>query len=49
VLNYVYRRVIFIHFLQAVKANGMIYVSGCLGMDPETKKIVPGGVGAEAR
>lgn len=27
----------------------MIYVSGCVGISPETKKIVEGGVCAEAR
>jgi 2-iminobutanoate/2-iminopropanoate deaminase len=36
-------------YSQAIKANGMIYVSGCLGMDPTTKKIVEGGVPTETR
>lgn len=27
----------------------MIYCSGCLGVDPEIKALVPGGVGAQAR
>ena len=30
-------------------ANGMIYCSGCLGVDPEIKALVPGGVGPQAR
>ena len=36
-------------YSQAIKANGMIYLSGCLGMDPATKKLVEGGVPAETR
>jgi 2-iminobutanoate/2-iminopropanoate deaminase len=36
-------------FSQATKANGVVYVSGCLGLDPATKTLVPGGVGAQAR
>ena len=32
-------------FSQAVKCNGMIYCSGNIGMDPETKQMVKGGVG----
>jgi len=27
----------------------MIYVSGCIGVDPATKALVPGDVGAQAR
>ena len=27
----------------------MVYVSGCVGTDPETRSLVPGGVGAQAR
>ena len=27
----------------------MVYVSGCLGIDPALKTLVPGGVGAQAR
>ena len=27
----------------------MLYVSGCIGLDPETKALVPGGVGCQAR
>lgn len=27
----------------------MIYVSGCVGVSPETKTLVPGGVGPQAR
>ena len=26
-----------------------MYISGCIGVDPATKSIVPGGVGAQAR
>ena len=37
------------YFMQAVKANGMVYVSGCLGMSKETKALMPGGIGPEAR
>ena len=36
-------------YSQAVKAGGMVYVSGCIGMDPVLKKIVPGGIGPETR
>lgn len=36
-------------YSQAIKANGMVFVSGCLGMDPTTKKIVEGGVVTETR
>lgn len=35
--------------IQAIKANGMVYVSGCIGMHPETKTLVEGGVSAQAR
>ena len=27
----------------------MLYVSGCIGVNPETKAMVPGGVGPQAR
>ena len=36
-------------YSQAVKAGGFVFVSGCIGMSPETKAIVPGGVGPECR
>eukprot|EP01036_Dinobryon_divergens_P015862 gene15862-21491_t len=36
-------------YSQAIKAGGMIYVSGCLGMDPTLKALVPGGVGPQTR
>eukprot|EP00599_Poterioochromonas_sp_BG-1_P002382 CAMPEP_0173148512 /NCGR_PEP_ID=MMETSP1105-20130129/9756_1 /TAXON_ID=2985 /ORGANISM="Ochromonas sp., Strain BG-1" /LENGTH=124 /DNA_ID=CAMNT_0014063165 /DNA_START=23 /DNA_END=393 /DNA_ORIENTATION=+ len=36
-------------YSQAVTANGTVYVSGCIGLDPATKTLVPGGVGAQAR
>lgn len=32
-----------------MKAGGMLYVSGCIGVDPATKAMVPGGVGPQAR
>ena len=31
-------------YSQAVEVNGMLFVSGQLGVDPETGKIVPGGI-----
>ena len=31
-------------YSQAIKANGFLFVSGCIGLDPETGKMVPGGV-----
>lgn len=34
---------------QAVKAGGMLYVSGCIGLIPAEKKMVDGGVGPQAR
>lgn len=36
-------------YSQAIKAGGFVYVSGCIGMNPELKQIVPGGVGPECR
>jgi reactive intermediate/imine deaminase len=36
-------------YSQAIKANGLVFVSGCLGMDPATKKLVDGGVAAQTR
>ena len=36
-------------YSQAMKAGGMLYVSGQLGMDPATGAIVEGGVEVEAR
>lgn len=36
-------------YSQAIKAGGFIFVSGCIGLSPETKAIVPGGVGPECR
>ena len=35
-------------FSQAVKCQGFIYLSGQVGLDPATGKLVPGGVAAEA-
>ena len=35
-------------YSQAVKAGGMLYVSGQLGIDPATGQLVPGGVVAQA-
>src|SRR5690348_11309773 len=34
-------------FSQAIAANGSIYVSGQVGLDPQTGKVVAGGVVAE--
>lgn len=36
-------------YSQAVKANGLLFVSGCIGMDPVSKNLVPGGIEAEAQ
>lgn len=36
-------------YSQATKCNGVVYVSGCLGLIPETKTMVEGGVAAQAR
>jgi len=35
-------------YSQAVRAGDMVFISGQLGMDPETGKLVPGGVLKEA-
>ncbi|KAG0245154.1 putative endoribonuclease L-PSP [Mortierella sp. GBAus27b] len=35
-------------YSQAVVANGFIFCSGSVGVDPETKKVVDGGVEAQA-
>ena len=34
-------------FSQAIKVDGFVYLSGQVGQDPSTGKLVPGGVGAE--
>ncbi|MBA4852838.1 RidA family protein [Emticicia sp. BO119] len=34
-------------YSQGVKANGMLYVAGQIGLKPETRKLVEGGVEAE--
>lgn len=34
-------------FSQAVVVNGTMYISGNVGTDPSTKKLVPGGIRAE--
>ena len=36
-------------FSEAVEADGWIYLSGTLGLDPATNKLAPGGMEAEAR
>ena len=36
-------------YSQATRANGMLYVSGCIGINKDLKAIVPGGVGPQAR
>ena len=33
-------------YSQAIKANGMVFVSGAVAMDPETMQLVPGDVQA---
>lgn len=35
--------------VQATIAGGMVYCSGSIGLIPETKKLVEGGVGPQAR
>jgi 2-iminobutanoate/2-iminopropanoate deaminase len=35
-------------FSQAIKVDGFVYLSGQVGQDPATGKLVPGGVVAEA-
>jgi 2-iminobutanoate/2-iminopropanoate deaminase len=32
-----------------VKAGGFVFVSGCVGVHPDTKALVPGGLGPQAR
>lgn len=39
----------FIFVSQAVVADRTVYVSGCLGMDKDTLKLVPGGAIPEAK
>ncbi|MFT4031820.1 MAG: Rid family detoxifying hydrolase [Siphonobacter sp.] len=34
-------------YSQAIEANGMLFVAGQVGLEPVTKKLVPGGVEAE--
>lgn len=36
-------------YSQAVQVNNTLYISGCLGMDPQTGNLVSGGTQAEAR
>ncbi|KZV84219.1 YjgF-like protein [Exidia glandulosa HHB12029] len=36
-------------YSQAIKANGLIFVSGCLAIDPATKELVPGDVVAQVK
>jgi 2-iminobutanoate/2-iminopropanoate deaminase len=33
----------------AIRSGGLIFVSGTLGMDPETGELVPGGIDAQTR
>ena len=35
-------------YSQAIKANGTLYVSGALGLDPASMEFVPGGVAEQA-
>jgi len=36
-------------YSQAVKASGFLFVSGQVGLDPKTKKLVQGGVAAQTK
>jgi 2-iminobutanoate/2-iminopropanoate deaminase len=36
-------------YSQAIRANGLIFVAGEKGIDPETNRMVPGGIVAETR
>ena len=36
-------------YSQAVKANDFLFVSGCLGLDPSTMRLVPGGISGETK
>ena len=36
-------------FADAVRAGGLVFQTGKLGIDPETQKLVPGGIEAETR
>lgn len=36
-------------YSQAVRAQGLLFVSGCLGMDPTTSKMVEGGIEAQIK
>ena len=36
-------------YSQAVVLDGLVFVSGCLGMDPKTMNLVEGGVEAQAQ
>jgi 2-iminobutanoate/2-iminopropanoate deaminase len=34
-------------YSQAIKVNGMVFASGCIGLDPQTGKLVEGGIETE--
>uniref|UniRef100_A0A7S0XC35 Translation initiation inhibitor n=1 Tax=Chromulina nebulosa TaxID=96789 RepID=A0A7S0XC35_9STRA len=36
-------------YSQAIKANGFVFVSGCVGLDPNTKTLVSGGLAAQTK
>ncbi|ECD2406189.1 RidA family protein [Salmonella enterica subsp. enterica serovar Richmond] len=36
-------------YVQAVKANGFIFVSGCIPLEPETNMLCPGGIKEQTR
>ena len=36
-------------YSQAIKANGMVYVSGCIGLSKDLGRLVDGGVGPQTR
>lgn len=36
-------------YSQGILANGFVFTAGQAGVDPETRKVVPGGIAAETR
>ena len=37
------------HYTAGIISNGMLYISGQLSIDPDTRKVPEGGIGAHAR
>jgi len=37
------------HYTPGIISNGMLYISGQLSIDPDTRKVPEGGIGAHAR